>query len=109
MTDANNVIGFPKIGNPPPRNETELGYYFDENKKMYIDHVVDHYSTQLINKLGLHGFGIYEPEFIQNYSFTVETLRSCLYQSIDLYHPFKEYIDQICEELDDEDFDEDIY
>ena len=27
-----------------------------------MDHVIDHYSTQLINKLGMHGFEIYDED-----------------------------------------------
>ena len=67
ISNANNVINFPKSRTGEdnrPRNNKELQAEFDENKRVYVDHVVEHYSTQLINKLGLHGFDIYKPEFI---------------------------------------------
>lgn len=111
ISNANNVINFPKSRTGEdnrPRNNKELQAEFDENKRVYVDHVVEHYSTQLINKLGLHGFDIYKPEFITTYSYTIETLRACLYQSIDLYHPFKEHIDEITEELEIEGLDDDF-
>ena len=76
-------------------NRDELGEYFTQNKKDYMDHVIDHYSTQLINKLGMHGFEIYDEDFIKRFSYTMETLRSTLYLSLDIYHPFKEHIEEI--------------
>ena len=103
-TFGSNIFGGDREG----FSREELQAEFDENKRVYVDHVVEHYSTQLINKLGLHGFDIYKPEFITTYSYTIETLRACLYQSIDLYHPFKEHIDEITEELEIEGLDDDF-
>ena len=86
---ANNVIKFPilnEMNSPPgnPQSEEELGTYFDQNKKEYIDHICDHYSTSLYNKLGSHGFDVLDEEFITYFSYTVETLRHCLYSSLDI-------------------------
>ena len=75
----------------------------------YVDNLVDHYSTQLINKLGLHGFDIYKPDFINGYTYTAETLRACLYKSLDLYHPFKDHIEEITDEFEIEGLDDDNY
>ena len=53
ISNANNVINFPKSRtgeDKKPRNNKELQAEFDENKRVYVDHVVEHYSTQLINK-----------------------------------------------------------
>ena len=96
MNQANNVLDFPtkralspeelfsdKFHKEPNKsidldkeNRDELGEYFTQNKKDYMDHVIDHYSTQLINKLGMHGFEIYDEDFIKRFSYTMETLRS---------------------------------
>ena len=115
MNQANNVLEFPakpdKIARralPPEirdgiadkKARNELGEYFTQNKKEYIDHVIDHYSTQLINKLGMHGFEIYEEEFVKRFSYSMEALRSTLYLSLDIYHPFKEHMDDIIENFD---------
>jgi len=106
---ANNVLQFPNIGAmPKPKNEEELGERFLKNKKTYIDHVVDHYGTQLINKLGMHGFDIYEENFIYRYSFCVESLRATLYGTLDIDHPFHQVMDDSLDLLDVEyeDFDD---
>lgn len=107
MTQANNVLKFPNMGlMPKPKNETELGEHFLQNKKIYIDHVVDHYSIQLINKLGMHGFDIYEEDFIKGYSYTIESLRATLYSTLDIYHPFNEHMDDMIEMLEEDDFED---
>ena len=99
---ANNVLKFPNIGKvPTARNMEELSTEFLNNKKNYVDHVVDHYGTQLINKLGLHGFDIYEENFIIRYSYTIESLRACLYGTLDIEHPFIEHMEDMLEMLPD--------
>ncbi len=101
MTQANNVLEFPKSNQNNISKDESLNEYFTKNKKEYIDHVVEHYSTQLINKLGMHGFEIYEKEFIKRYAFTVEAFRATLYLSLDIHHPFKNPIEELVNSFDD--------
>lgn len=97
--ESNNVLQFPVNGNIHPQTKEQLLEYFVQNKKTYINHLVAHYSTQLINKLALHGFKIDDVNFIKNFTFTVESLKSTLYQSLDMTHPLKEPIDHFISEL----------
>jgi hypothetical protein len=110
MTHSNNVISFPSRGvgssivngNPNLIDEAgELHVKFEDNKKLYIDHIVDYYSAQLIDKLGMHGFDIYDDDFIYSFSFTIESLRSTLYQSLGMFHPLIKYIEEAMEKLED--------
>ena len=106
---ANNVLQFPNIGAmPKPKNEEELGERFLKNKKTYVDHVVDHYGTQLINKLGMHGLDVWEENFVLRFSFCVESLRATLYGTLDIDHPFHEIIEDSLEllDIDIEEFDD---
>lgn len=101
---ANNVISFPE-GNvvrkiPRPDDLQAFGRQVEQNKKKYLDGICDHYSAQLISKLGMHGFEINNEDFIKNYAYTVEALRSTLYQSIGLYHPLKKHLDKCIGELE---------
>ena len=112
---ANNVLKFPNVGTPPAINETELSKQFLENKKDYVDEIVNHYSMQIINRLGMHGFEIFNDEFINNFSYTTEILRATLYQSLKLDHPFVKHIEKGLEELEDvldfdmeDDFEDDL-
>ena len=106
--NANNVLKFPKIGTPHPQNETELNKQFLENKKEYVDEIVNHYSMQVVNRLGMHGCEIFTDEFLNNYAYTTDILRATLYQSLNLEHPFIEHISKGIEELDDA-LDYDLY
>tara|TARA_R110002074_G_scaffold102563_2_gene221630 strand:+ start:462 stop:800 length:339 start_codon:yes stop_codon:yes gene_type:complete len=104
---ANNVIKFPTlnddIGSAPPQNGEELGAYFDKNKKEYIDHICDHYSHSLYNKLGGHGFDIMDDKFITHFTYTVETLRYCLYDSMGMDHTLSGHISEMIEIIETED------
>jgi len=100
---ANNVIEFPKLNDElksSPKNGEELGEYFDKNKKEYIDHICNHYSTSLYNKLGGHGFEVLDEDFVTYFSYTVETLRYCLYQSLGIEHPLKDHIEDMIDIID---------
>ena len=101
--NANNIISFPE-GNIVRRVKTkeseDLGIEFTNNKKLYLDTLTEHYSTSLLNKLGMHGFEINNENFIRNYAYTVETLRSTLYQSVGINHPLKKHVDKCLEEIE---------
>jgi hypothetical protein len=49
----------------------------------------------------MHGFDIYEDNFIKSFSYTVESLRATLYQSLDIYHPFEDHMGEIMEALEE--------
>ena len=48
----------------------------------------------------MHGFEINNENFIRNYAYTVETLRSTLYQSVGINHPLKKHVDKCIEEIE---------
>jgi len=56
----------------------------------------------------MHGFDIYEENFIYRYSFCVESLRATLYGTLDINHPFHQLMEDSLEtlDLDYEDFDD---
>jgi hypothetical protein len=106
MEQANNVFEFPNVGNIP-KNEEQLSNYFEDNKKNYIDHIVDHYSSQLANKVGMHGFDIYNERFSCDFACAVEIFRASLYRSLEIPHALTPYMDEIISKIDlfdDEDF-----
>ena len=106
MEQANNVFEFPNVGNIP-KNEEQLSNYFEDNKKNYIDHIVDHYSSQLANKVGMHGFDIYNDRFSADFSCAVEIFRASLYRSLHIPHALTPFMDEMIEKFefeDDEDF-----
>lgn len=110
MTLANNIIEFPKNSVKPKNanDEKQLIKSFEENKKIYVDHLVEHYTHQLINKLGMHGFDVYENEFLRNYFYNCEVLRMVLYDSLNIYHPLKEHVKETIDKFEKEDINTDI-
>ncbi len=101
--DANNIISFPE-GNIVRRVKSsqskEQSLDMTHNKKMYLDTLTEHYSTSLLSNLGRHGFEIQDENFIKNYAYTVETLRSALYQSVGIQHPLKKHVDKCIQEIE---------
>jgi hypothetical protein len=92
MTD--NIIKFPKENTRMiPQSKAELAESIDDNKRGYVNGIIDHYAEQLINKWGMLGFNIDSEEFMKDYAFSVESLRSGLYRTLGLHHPFQEMID----------------
>ena len=103
--EANNVIQFPaQASYEPQMMGDDMLTRFDENKKQYIDYMIDYYASQLYDKLAMHGFGVEEDEFRKSFIYTIECLRGTLYRDVDLEHPFI----KILEELNDMEFDHEI-
>lgn len=97
-----NVIPFPKVkrDNAPPQSDEELRLQVLRNKKKYVNNIVEHYTNQLAMKFVQHGFNLEEEEFLKDFSFSVETIRSGLYRSLGIDHPFQQLMDEAIETLE---------
>jgi len=85
------IIEFPKdrIKTVP----ANIGEGIDQlyvKKKGFVDSLVHNYATILFHKLSLHGFDTSGENFIYDYAFTIESLRSALYRDLGIDHPFQE-------------------
>ena len=95
-----NVIDFPKESRiRPPQNNEEFKASIIKQKSEYANEIVDHYAQQLANKIGMHGFQIDNEQFMKDFAFTVETMRSCLHRSLGVHHPFQQMIDEAIDDL----------
>lgn len=103
------ILNFPKdkISNTRPTNTEEEREKFIYNKTKFVDNVVEHYSSQLLNKLMMHGFDMEEENFFSDYVFMVESLRSCLLRNLGVEHQIQK-ISDITNQLIDEDREFDI-
>ena len=61
------------------------------------------FSNSLYNKLASHGFEVLDENFVMRFSFTVETLRCCLYKSLEIDHPLAVHIEDMIEIIETED------
>ena len=89
-----NIVKFPN-DYVPPEQETlsDLKKNIEKNKEIYINNVVDQHSSSLLANISLSGFNIDKEEFMKDFAFTVETIRSSLYRNMGLHHHFQERID----------------
>ena len=105
-----NIVQFPKKKRPgtPPQNDEELRSTLLSNKKRLVDDIINHYGSELINKIAMHGFDMEREDFMKDYAFTIETLRSGMLRQLGIFHPMQELIDHAINDLDfdDEDGDE---
>ena len=97
-----NVIPFPKAKREgaPPQSDEEMRLQVIRNKKKYVNNIVDHYTNQLAMKFVQHGFNLEDEEFLKDFSFSVETIRSGLYRTLGIGHPFQQLMDEAIETLE---------
>jgi hypothetical protein len=104
---SDNVIKFPKekISNDRtphlPQTDEELFKSITINRMMLVDEVVNSLFNNMGSKLFFQGFPIDDPEFFQDYVLVGEMLRSLLYSSVDVEHPFYQVILDNREKLKD--------
>lgn len=97
-----NVIPFPKVKRQgaPPQSDEELREQIVRNKKKYVNNIVEHYTNQLAMKFVQHGFSVDDEEFLRDFSFSVESIRSGLYRSLGIGHPFQDLMDETIDTLE---------
>lgn len=91
--------------NPPANDQASEEARVLKNKEKFVERVVGHYGTQLLNKLAMHGFDVEDPKFMYDYIFAMETLRSCLYRNVGITHPLQKLSDKSESVIGDSDFD----
>jgi len=90
-----NVIAFPKgKRNCPPQTIEEMQGRLEEKKIDYVNDIVDYYGTELLGKISQDGFEISENNFMKDFAFTLETLRSGLMRSVGIEHPLQDSVDE---------------
>lgn len=100
----NNVLPFDKTKPPSilkvdPFTDVEAKFAnkIVSNQKEFVDSIIGFYSVQLVNKLAIHGFGIYDDQFVKDFSSTIEVLRATLHRNLGLEYPITEELDDIIE------------
>lgn len=104
---TNNIIQFPKTKmKTPPQSKQELDKELLDHKTSYVTDITDHYGSTIYNKLAMHGFNVDSDEFMKDYAYTIESLKSALLRNIGVDHVIQKTVDKdVTEynvELDDE-------
>jgi len=93
MTD--NIIQFPKEKmRTPPQSKKELDAELLNNKVAYVEDVASHYGSSVFNKLAMHGFNVDDDNFIKDYAYVIETLKSCLLRNVGVTHPIQQTVEK---------------
>ncbi len=73
---------------------------FNKNKISFVNGVVDHYSGQLATKFAIDGCNLENEKFVRDFALCVEGIRSGLYRSIGIEHPFQELMDDVIKQME---------
>ena len=89
------IINFPKDKmKTPPQSKKELDQELLNNKIAYVDDVASHYGSSVFNKLAMHGFNVDDDNFIKDYAYVIESLKSCLLNNVGVTHPIQKTVIQ---------------
>lgn len=100
---SDNVIPFPTrvVGK---NIEPEIPKTDEEANRKFLDGFVHDLALHLLTEFHEEGFDIQTKTFDKNFGFVVETIRSTLYATYDIEHPFQEIVDKcvkIVDEIDE--------
>ena len=89
------IIQFPKEKmRTPPQSKKELDAELLNNKVAYVEDVASHYGSSVFNKLAMHGFNVDDDNFIKDYAYMIETLKSCLLRNVGVTHPIQDTVEK---------------
>jgi len=101
-----NIIKFPK-DSVKADESIDFRKQVRLQKEHYVNNIVDQHSSNLLANIGLSGFKIENEQFMKDFAFTVETIRSALYRNMGLYHEFHTTLDEMTECIDSIELEED--
>lgn len=102
---SNNIIQFP-TAQVSAELEAEVQVEAEENKRKYVDEIMNHYATQLLNKMAFHGFDITDDVFVTQYATAIELLKYTMCESLNIEHEFKYIFDELVGTLEEDLFPE---
>lgn len=96
ISNTTNILAFPenRIVRGKILSKADFNDDIAEHKIKFIDFLLAKNMSMLYTKLGLEGLDTETEQFYKDYSFTVETLRSAIYRSLNLGHPIQDFVDE---------------
>lgn len=89
-----NVVLFPGMKKDSlPQSLDEMTEKMLERKSEYVNDIIDFYGAELLRKVAMDGFEIDDDNFMKDFAFTLEGMRSCLYRSVGITHPLQDSVD----------------
>lgn len=101
MSQDDNVIEFPKVNRRIQEAEAESAANLIEDMQRTKMTEVSNFLAESILMAGAkemvaHGVDVQDPEFLKDYAFALEALRSCLMRQGAVHHEFQDLVDRYC-------------
>lgn len=97
-----NVIVFPKFKkDSPPQSMEELIEKVEETRKEQIEFVLDESIRNIFEFSYMNGFDMSDEEYTKNVGLFSEALKSALYKTAGLHHPFQQLAEEICQDIEE--------
>jgi hypothetical protein len=96
-----NVISFPidrVVRTPVPLSTKKQ---IIRSQKQHINRIIEENATNMVSRLAMAGVDISTDDFQRNYAFTIECLRSTLYESLGIHHPLQSPMKEIIHTIED--------
>jgi hypothetical protein len=104
---GDNVVYFP-VGDRDPETPGMLPSTVEEMKAsiqavrhVHVNEITEVITGTLVQQMMVGGFDILDESRKKDYAFMIETVRSTLCSTLDIYHPFRAVAEQIMEETPD--------
>tara|TARA_B100001964_G_scaffold70386_1_gene79750 strand:- start:2390 stop:2779 length:390 start_codon:yes stop_codon:yes gene_type:complete len=97
-TDSNNVVMFPGVFDLSKARaglSDETKKEITANKRNFVDAYIDNYAQGLIQRLAMQGFNVHTEEFFIHFMFSIEALKSCLYNTMTIEHPIQMKVNEM--------------
>ena len=99
--EEGNVIQFPRVHQRIAHMEAESAANLIEDMQKSKAEDVSNFLAESILMAGAkemvaHGVNVQDPEFLKDYAFALEALRSCLMRHGRVHHEFQDLVDRYC-------------
>lgn len=93
---TNNVIVFPKMKrDTPPQSLEELHEKRETVKREHAEMVLDDVMSNVFYHLSEEGFDMSDDDCIKTTALLIESMRSAMYKSVDIFHPLHDIADSM--------------
>ena len=106
QSSEDNIIPFPTQRLRLISVDPETPENNEEANRKFLDGFVHDLALHLLSEFHEEGFDIQTKTFDKNFGFVVETIRSTLYATYNIAHPFQEIVDKCARFAHDNDDDE---
>jgi len=99
MSDSN-VIQFPKVSKIDTVDVDTAQNMIEDMRRVKAEEVSNHLAESILvagaKEMVAHGVNVEDPEFLKDYAFALEALRSCLLRHGKVHHEFQDLVDRYC-------------